>query len=361
MNAHCLQTGRGRGSRRPFSWTQTCSYSRCSNHGWPLAAGRWPLAAGLVCEFVSDAWAIVRAGAASVGAEWSVRVGSPRWYPLLVSKRFSELKLDGLTIRGVAQGGVETCLMMPELGLMFDVGMCPRGSLRYNTILASHGHADHLGGLFYLLSQRGLMKLGAPDVYVPVEILPRLQSMLEHWSSIEDFELGARFCGVSPGERFQVGDNLDVLPLRTSHRVPSLGYVVYRTTWGLMPEYVGRTGVELGALRRAGTRITSPRRCALLCVTGDTRIEFFLGQEEARKCRVLVHEVTSWDGRRGVSVTREWGHTHVDEIIACAERFEGDALVLVHRSLRHSRAEAEAIVRTRFPVGVRDRVHVFGH
>jgi ribonuclease Z len=49
----------------------------------------------------------------------------------------------------------------------------------------------------------------------------------------------------------------------------------------------------------------------------------------------------------------------VDEVIEHAEKFEGEALVLVHRSLRHSFAQAEKIVRERFPASVRDKVHVF--
>jgi hypothetical protein len=60
---------------------------------------------------------------------------------------------------------------------------------------------------------------------------------------------------------------------------------------------------------------------------------------------VLVHEVTSWDDRRGVAETRRWGHTHVDEMIARAEQFTGEALVLVHRSLRHTKREALEVVR----------------
>ena len=32
-----------------------------------------------------------------------------------------ELKVGGLTLRGITRGGVETCLMVPELGVMFDV------------------------------------------------------------------------------------------------------------------------------------------------------------------------------------------------------------------------------------------------
>ena len=64
---------------------------------------------------------------------------------------------------------------------------------------------------------------------------------------------------------------------------------------------------------------------------------------------------------RGRASTREWGHTHVDELIEHAERFEGEALVLVHRSLRHARSFAERVARERFPRAVRDKVFVFGN
>ena len=83
-------------------------------------------------------------------------------------------------------------------------------------------------------------------------------------------------------------------------------------------------------------------------------------EPRVRACKVLVHEITAWDDRRSVEETRTWGHTHVDELIAVAEQFEGDALVLVHRSPRHTRTQAEAVVRERFPAAVRDKVHVFG-
>jgi glyoxylase-like metal-dependent hydrolase (beta-lactamase superfamily II) len=55
---------------------------------------------------------------------------------------------------------------------MFDVGMCPPGALKFGTILVSHGHADHLGGLPYLVSQHGLMSSPPPvHVHMPAEVV----------------------------------------------------------------------------------------------------------------------------------------------------------------------------------------------
>jgi ribonuclease Z len=276
-----------------------------------------------------------------------------------MSPEVSELSVAGLTLRGVARGGVETCLMVPELKLMFDVGRCPPGALKYETILCSHGHQDHLGGLPYLCSQRGLMRLPPPSVHVPVEIEEPVHRILGAWSEIEGFAVQGRIHGHAPGESFEVGRDLSVTTLRTVHRVPSLAYLVERRTRRLRAELVGSPPEELRRLKQQRVQITEAVTTPILCVTGDTQVEFFRDTPAARRCRVLVHEVTAWDDRRDVEETRGWGHTHVDELIAHAEAFEGEALVLVHRSLRHSRQDATQIVRERFPASMRHRVHVF--
>ena len=271
-----------------------------------------------------------------------------------------ELRVGGLTFTGITRGGIETCLMVKDLGLMFDVGMCPPGALKYPTILVSHGHADHLGGLPYLVSQHGLMSSPPPVVHMPEEIVAPIEQILACWSQIEDFTLKADLRGHKPGARVPVGRDLTALALRTSHRVPSLAWVIERTSHRLRPEFVGREPREIAALRAAGEVITDAHVEPILCVTGDTRIELFDEHEVVRRCKVLVHEVTSWDDRRDAAVTRKWGHTHLDEVVLRAEQFTGEALVLVHRSMRHTRAEAEELVRTRFPAAMQGRVHVFG-
>ncbi|HEY0133867.1 MAG TPA: MBL fold metallo-hydrolase [Nannocystis sp.] len=271
-----------------------------------------------------------------------------------------ELRVGGLTLTGVTRGGVETCVMVQELGLMFDVGMCPPGSMSYQTILVSHGHADHLGGLPYLVSQHGLMSAPPPTVHMPEEIVAPIRQILDCWSAIEGFDLQADLHGHAPGAHIKVGRDLMARAFRTRHRVPSLGWVVERTTNRLRPEFVGRPPAEIATLRAAGEVITDRHVEPILCVSGDTQIEFFDENELVRRTRVLVHEVTSWDARRDPEQTRRWGHTHLDEVVARAEQFTGEALVLVHRSMRHSRAEAEALVKQRFPASMQGRVHVFG-
>ena len=277
----------------------------------------------------------------------------------MTRRGLSELKVGGLTLRGVAKGGVETSLMVPEFKLLFDVGQVVSGAQSFDRILISHGHADHLAGLHYLVSQRHLQDRPPPVVHVPAEIEAPLRAIFSAWREIEDFDLTVDLRPVQPGDDLEVGKDLRARALRTTHRVPSLAYCVDRITRKLKAEFHGRPREELVAAKGAGVELTSPVRTPQLCVTGDTQIEFLQAHPEVLGVRVLVHEVTSWDERRSVEQTRHWGHTHVDEMIPVSEGFTGEALVLVHRSMRHSLEEARAVVAARFPASVRDRVHVF--
>jgi len=273
---------------------------------------------------------------------------------------YDELAVGGLTLRGSAQGGVRTCLTVPEIGVMFDVGPMFRGVLRYDRILVSHGHQDHLGMLPYLVSQRQLMRKPPPEVHVPREIVEPLRRIFDAWAAIEDFDLAVHLHGHDPEDTVDLGNGRVARAIRSHHRVPSLCWLIERHTRRLRADLVGRPGPELRRLKAEGVEITEPHVEPWLAVTGDTRIDLFVQDRRLQEVRVLVHEVTAWDDRRSVEEMRAWGHTHFEEFVQVADRFRGEALVLVHRSLRHSKRDAQAMVASRLPASVQDRVHVFG-
>lgn len=249
-------------------------------------------------------------------------------------------EVEGITLEGLATGGEATSIRVPNWGLIFDIGVCLPQCIahRYHSLLISHGHSDHAAAFIYLLGQRGMKKLDPIDVYLPVELVEPFKRLIEIWQDIEGYERHANFFPVHPGETFTLRSGQQVKALRTVHRVPSLAYLV-------------------GAQKPKADAPFEPQ----LCITGDTKIEFVLGQAEAREAKVMIHEVTAWNEKRSVEQTRERGHTHVQEIIDHAELFaEHKKLVLVHRSPRHSRRFAQSVVDEKFPEQLREKVVIFG-
>ena len=63
-------------------------------------------------------------------------------------------RLAGILVDGVSVGGVETCIDLPEFKLAFDIGRCPDDAVLRPTILFTHAHMDHMGGVAWHAATR---------------------------------------------------------------------------------------------------------------------------------------------------------------------------------------------------------------
>lgn len=289
-----------------------------------------------------------------------------------------ELNVHGVTLKGVAQGGIRTCITVPEIGAVFDIGSLP-ASIKYDKIFVTHGHTDHTGALTQYVARREINQLSPPDIYAPAgHVAKTMRQILDLWSSMNNpsgkgyRSYKANIHDVHHGDEFDcLGKKYTMRALPTYHVGDSNGWCVVHNSKRLKQEFVGLEGSEIAKLVRSGIEISDKASYPLLCVPGDTKIEFLLNHEEARKCKVLVHEVTFWSSsnktirKRGKDIVvsvegcRRRGHTHIDEMAEHCEKFEGDALVFCHRSMRYGRKEIEDIVKKRMPSSMLSKIHIF--
>ena len=82
------------------------------------------------------------------------------------------LEIAGHELLALSVGGLETCHYFPRLKLAFDIGRCPEEVVNCPTVLFTHAHMDHMGGVAYHTATRALrMRLHAHSPTLTVDQL----------------------------------------------------------------------------------------------------------------------------------------------------------------------------------------------
>lgn len=264
------------------------------------------------------------------------------------------------TVRGVSVGGVYTSLAIPELSVIFDAGIAPRSAGGIDTILISHGHADHVGALPALLGIRALHgKAKPPRVLLPVEIVDDLKVALAALSKLQRWPLEIEAIGMSPGDEIELRGDLRVRAVRTFHPVPSLAYLLVRRVSKLREEFRHLPGPEIAARRLAGEPLLDHEDRIEVAYATDTLVSVLEHSPELLKARVLIMESTFLDARKTLEAARAGCHIHLDEIIERADKFENEHIVLMHVSQLYRPDEVAAILDARVPPKLRSRIIPF--
>lgn len=256
------------------------------------------------------------------------------------------MNIEGYPVKGLSIAGHETCIMFPTLKLAFDIGRCPQHAIYHDFLCISHAHMDHIGGLPMYVATRGLYRMKPPTIIIPKCIKEDVEQLFEVHRRMDQSELKHNLIGLDIGEEFYLRKDLKVRAFKTYHGIPSQGYVVYSVKQKLKQEYLGLPGNEIKNLKSSGVEITNTVTVPEIAFTGDTMSDFIVDQNniDVLRSRILVMESTFVDNSVSVEHARDYGHTHLSEIISYAERFGNKAILLIHFSARHSVVEIQQAV-----------------
>ncbi len=267
-------------------------------------------------------------------------------------------RLAGHWVDGISVGGVETCIDFPELKLCFDLGRCPSEAVQRPTVLFTHAHMDHMGGVAWHASTRELRNMPPPNYVVPRENAQAFAELFEVWRKLDRGSMRHTLTPLGIGEELELPCTLFARPFRSPHRVPCQGYGLWKRHRKLKVGYLGRSAPELRELgQRLGDELYDWSDVPEIAFTGDTLSEVIDREEVVRKARLLVMEVTFLDDRVSVEKSRSKGHIHLDEVAERADLFENEALLFTHFSSRYQRHEIERALDRRLPRHLRERVH----
>ncbi len=267
------------------------------------------------------------------------------------------LQLKGISVDAISIGGLETCIQLPGMDVAFDIGRCPRSAVFRTTLLFTHAHIDHMGGITWHAATRSLMRLTPPTYVVPPANVPAIEAVFAATRALDDSELPHTLVPVAPGSEYVLPCGVVVRPFPAVHVVPCQGYGLWEQKRKLKPVYQGLPGEEIRRLRvDEGIEVTDRVETPVVAFCGDTRIEVVEQQEVVRKARLLILECTFVDERVSVASCRERGHVHLEEIAERAELFENEAILLTHFSARYTAKDIVAALDARLPPGLRERV-----
>lgn len=268
------------------------------------------------------------------------------------------LSFGDLRIEGESRAGEATWIRVHPPGLAFDVG---RGSMRLEgagDLFLSHGHLDHSLGLPYVLSLRTLHHSRDTRVYCPSGTRAALERLIRAAEELEGTGYRYEMRDLQPGSRIQVGKSLYVEAFATEHVLPSLGYHLLREKRRLKDEFQGSPGEVLADLRAQGVEIERSELEIWLTYCGDTGPGVFDLEPRVLASPVLLVECTFFSAESRDNA-RRFGHMHLGDLIARADAFANQHLVLHHTTRRHNCDDLRRWIDENLPLK-NTEVHLFG-
>lgn len=270
-----------------------------------------------------------------------------------------EMKIGDLTLLGLSLAGIRTSLVIPELGLCFDVAQGLPFAVNSKFFLISHSHMDHASGIPYLISQRGLNGLSKSNFYMPEVMISPMTEIMNQWSKLDQHAYNYSFSTLKEGDRLQVNAKYYITSFPTIHRVPSQGYCLWERKKQLRQDLKHLSEKEIIELKRKGQDVNEELHHPVFAFTGDTQIEVFDQTPILKQVDYLFTEVTYLDEKRTRAQAKEWGHIHLDELIERLDQFQNLKVIMSHISSRYSINVAEEILDRKIPENLRSRFHLF--
>ncbi len=264
-----------------------------------------------------------------------------------------------LSVEGYSRAAVQTYWRVPELKLGFDLGAQPWSFMTTPNWFVSHSHLDHIAALPILVARRRMLKMEPPTVYMPAEAIEGAQLLLRAIQRLDRGRMPVELVGLNPGDEVELSRELVVKAFPTRHTIPSLGYLVWERRKKLKPEYHSLTGEQIRDLRLSGVEVSAEIRLPRVAYMGDTAPQGLDVYPEVYQSQILILELTFVAPNERPALIHKFGHTHLDDLLERADRFENEVIIASHFSTRLHPEQILRIIERRLPESLRSRLKVW--
>ena len=265
----------------------------------------------------------------------------------------------GLTIEGYSRAAVQTYWRVPELKLGFDLGGQPWSFMATPNWFVTHTHLDHLAALPVYVARRRMMRMDPPTIYLPAEAVEPVEALLRAFQRLDRGRMPAKLVGLERDQEVELSRELVVRAFATRHTIASLGFLVWERRRKLKDEFHGLSGEQIRDLRLSGVEVAAEIRIPKVAYLGDTAPQGLDALPEVYRAEILIMEMTFVGAGERPSVIHKYGHTHLDDIVARADRFENEVIIASHFSTRLHPDQIARIVDKRLPDALRGRLKVW--
>ena len=265
----------------------------------------------------------------------------------------------GMTLEGYSRAAVQTYWRVPELKVGFDLGLQPWTFMTTPNWFVSHTHLDHIAALPVYVSRRRMMKMSPPVIYLPVESVDPVHALLRAMQRLDRGAMPVELVGMEPGQEVELSRELVVTCFATKHTIPSLGFVVWERRKKLKPEYHDLAGEQIRDLRLSGVEVSAEVRVPKVAYLGDTSPVGLDAHPAIYQAELLILEMTFVGDLERPEKIHKFGHTHLDDILARADRFENDWVIASHFSTRLHPDQIQRIIERKLPPRLRQRFKIW--
>ena len=171
--------------------------------------------------------------------------------------------------------------------------------------------------------------------------------------------LPVELVGLKPDDEIELSRELVVKAFPTRHTIPSLGYLVWERRKKLKPEYHDLSGEQIRDLRLSGVEVSSEIRLPRVAYLGDTAPQGLDVFPEVYQAQILILELTFVAPNERPALIHKFGHTHLDDLLARAERFENEVIIASHFSTRLHPDQIQRTIERRLPESLRGRLKIW--
>jgi ribonuclease Z len=210
-----------------------------------------------------------------------------------------------------------------------------------------------------LVARRRMMKMEPPTIYLPAEAVEGVELLLRAVQRLDRGRMPVKLIGLKPGDEIELSRELVVKAFATKHTIPSLGYLVWERRKKLKPEYHELGGDQIRDLRLSGVEVSAEIRLPKVAYLGDTAPAGLEAIPEIYQVQILILEMTFVAPNERPALIHKFGHTHLDDLLDRAEKFENELIIASHFSTRLHPDQIQRIIEKSLPDSLRGRLKIW--